>query len=327
MAISGGGSGAARYYYHLDGHGSIIALSDLNGDISERHGYDAYGVGGNNSGSAFQFAGRRIDFETGLYYNRARYYSPTTGRFLSPDPLGYGGGLNLYAYVGNDPVDFADPSGLAVDDAEQTGLKAWEVNTTRSSFGKSSFYIGLGKGGVQFVADNLQLAYIASNPQQYLIDKVLGNPTLNISDATANLLGPPADDTERVARLDAQVLLSFAGAKGLGALGRAAEEAAPALTKGGTYVLRNLAGDVMRVGRTNNLVRREAEHALDPILKDFRFDPIHRTDSYAEQRGLEQMLHDVYDPPLDKINPISPRNSNYDSYMGAANRYLDRTGE
>ena len=107
----------------------------------------------------------------------------------------------------------------------------------------------------------------------------------------------------------------------------AAEAVAPALTKGGTYVLRNLAGDVMRVGRTNNLVRREAEHALDPILKDFRFNPIHRTDSYAEQRGLEQMLHDVYDPPLDKINPISPRNSNYDSYMGAANRYLDRTGE
>jgi len=59
------------------------------------------------------FAGRRFDIEIGLYYNRARYYNPFTGRFLQTDPIGYGDGINLYAYCGNNPLAFADPSGLS----------------------------------------------------------------------------------------------------------------------------------------------------------------------------------------------------------------------
>ncbi len=47
----------------------------------------------------------------GLYYYRARTYSPSWGRFLQPDPIGYAGGANLYAYVGNDPLNNTDPSG------------------------------------------------------------------------------------------------------------------------------------------------------------------------------------------------------------------------
>ena len=61
---------------------------------------------------AFRYTGQRHDPETGLYYFRARYYDPLTGRFISPDPIGYGDGLNMYAYVGNDPVNFIDVTGL-----------------------------------------------------------------------------------------------------------------------------------------------------------------------------------------------------------------------
>ena len=59
------------------------------------------------------FTGRRFDIETGLYYYRARYYNPHIGRFMQTDPVGYGNGMNWYAYCGNNPLNFADPSGLA----------------------------------------------------------------------------------------------------------------------------------------------------------------------------------------------------------------------
>ena len=58
------------------------------------------------------FAGRRFDIEISLYYSRARYYNPYTGRFLQTDPIGYGDGTNMYAYCGNSPTGFLDPFGL-----------------------------------------------------------------------------------------------------------------------------------------------------------------------------------------------------------------------
>ena len=58
------------------------------------------------------FTGRELDRSTGLYYYRARYYDPEIGRFLSEDPLGFEAGVNFYAYVGNNPVNANDPSGL-----------------------------------------------------------------------------------------------------------------------------------------------------------------------------------------------------------------------
>ncbi|MBK9693454.1 MAG: RHS repeat-associated core domain-containing protein [Gemmatimonadetes bacterium] len=63
----------------------------------------------------YHFAGREYDSESGLYYMRARYYDPALGRWISEDPIGIAGGLNVYAYAGNDPVNLTDPSGLDPD--------------------------------------------------------------------------------------------------------------------------------------------------------------------------------------------------------------------
>jgi RHS repeat-associated protein len=102
--------------YHSDGLGSILAVSRVGSGAStdlRTYRYDAFGVV-ESTGSLptpYSFTGRELD-ASGLYYHRARYYLPSIGRFLSPDPIGLEGGINAYAYVGNNPVNFTDPVGL-----------------------------------------------------------------------------------------------------------------------------------------------------------------------------------------------------------------------
>lgn len=103
--------------YHYDFRGSTIALSGDNGLVTDRMEYSAYGtatyrVGTNDT--PFLFNGRygvQTD-PNGLLYMRARYYNPFLCRFINPDPSGFAGGLNLYAYANGNPVTYLDPFGL-----------------------------------------------------------------------------------------------------------------------------------------------------------------------------------------------------------------------
>lgn len=93
-----------------DIQGSIIASLDSSSGALSKIGYLPYGKS-TGSPASFGYTGQRFDAETGLYYYRARAYRPVWGRFAQPDPIGYGGGVNLYAYVGNDPLNLIDPTG------------------------------------------------------------------------------------------------------------------------------------------------------------------------------------------------------------------------
>jgi RHS repeat-associated protein len=109
--------GLTTSYFHADGLGSITSLTDPTGAVAASYVYDSFGKLSASTGTLtnpFQYTGRELDPETGLYYYRARYYDPSAGRFISEDPINFLGGVNFYPYVRNNPVTWPDPSGEKV---------------------------------------------------------------------------------------------------------------------------------------------------------------------------------------------------------------------
>ncbi len=124
LSLTTYGTQTNTYFPLKDHQNTIIALTDDIGSIVETYDYNAWGrvmavkdALGNSLtdslvGNRYLYQGREIDWEAGLYYFRARWYNPETGRWLSKDPIGISGGLNLYEFCGSNPVNSIDPLGL-----------------------------------------------------------------------------------------------------------------------------------------------------------------------------------------------------------------------
>ncbi|MFA6213311.1 MAG: RHS repeat-associated core domain-containing protein [Candidatus Obscuribacterales bacterium] len=101
-----------KSYFHQNYQGSVIAITDAAGAVVNRYTYSPFGESPSLTGTTHGYTGQRFDPEIGLYHYKYRYYNPVIGRFLQPDPIGIADGLNIYAYVKNNPLTKVDPLGL-----------------------------------------------------------------------------------------------------------------------------------------------------------------------------------------------------------------------
>lgn len=193
----------AVYFYRKDAQGNIIALLDNSGNTVVKYRYDAWGnhavldangadiTDVNHIGvlNPFRYRGYFYDVETGLYYLQTRYYDPETGRFITIDGIEYLdpetiNGLNLYAYCGNNPVMYTDPTGtfligllLAIGGIIVGGLITGTVAAVNRSegesfggaflggfidgaFGAFAIAVGLATGGIAGLAVTAGISFI-----------------------------------------------------------------------------------------------------------------------------------------------------------------------
>jgi len=164
--------GTNQYYYHFDGLGSVKEITSSSGSIIEKYLYDVYGKfiikdGFDNIlpesiiGNPYAFTARRYDPETGIYYYRARYYSPSLGRFLSPDPIYFTTrDVNIYLYVKNNPINFQDPyglAGIAIDFGGGYGSGWCDISNSIGGGAGTGIFIGARPDPVGFVGSYAQI--------------------------------------------------------------------------------------------------------------------------------------------------------------------------
>lgn len=146
-----------RRWLHADERGSIVAYSKLTG-AATTYSYGPYGEPTSWGGSRFAYTGQVQIAEVQLYHYKARVYDPVAGRFLQTDPIGYAGGQNLYAYVSDDPLNMADPSGR---------MQYLAQNPAAGDLGFGNQYsTGSNSGSGQFqLAADLSSAFYGANPR------------------------------------------------------------------------------------------------------------------------------------------------------------------
>lgn len=126
-------TGGQWYLYLNDTHGSVTGLLDTAGNRVASYTFGDWGETLTEQGTVYnpyRWNGEQLDAESGLVYLRNRYYQPSTGRFMQRDPIGYEGGLNLYAFCSGDPINRVDPEGLEQLTYYQAANGEWTARST-----------------------------------------------------------------------------------------------------------------------------------------------------------------------------------------------------
>ncbi len=272
---------AQKYYYLRDHLGSIRDVVDETGAVQARYDYDPYGRRTRVAGDLdtdFGFTGHYWNAPSGLWLALFRAYDANLGRWLNRDPIEEAGGLNVYGYVGNDPFNWVDPDGAQSTSPIRAAAPFREPPPRVWPRGT--------------MPDSVRMETLRRLERQGTWGRITG-----ISAApTPGRVSPTAVQAVKPPPPPPCSLINE--------------------SRGGTYYLVDpITGQVMRSGRTIDLVRRESEHRRNPETESFKFEIDFRTDSYFQQRGREQIIHDIYRPPLNRINPISPNNPQRQQYL------------
>jgi RHS repeat-associated protein len=179
-------SDAKVYYYHYDALGSVRGLSNEKGKLKAEFDYDAFGNGRNNKEwNTYRFSSKEFEDHAGLYYFGARYYDPETGRWLTPDPLGFIDGPNKYLYVANNPVNFIDPWGL-LGEKKLSALEWWLYESVvPGPFGAPVSEWQIGRSGSIFWGDPMRYTEEAGGTVMWLERGAVGIGAVAVVTATS----------------------------------------------------------------------------------------------------------------------------------------------
>ena len=164
-------TGGVKYWVITDERGSTISDADSSGTPQVTNTYDEYGVPGASNALRMQYTGQVWLTELGMYYYKARMYSPTLGRFMQTDTIGYGDGINWYNYVGGDPINGADPSGRLM---EWVGLT--DGGGGGSGFAVPDIVINGCASGWSCITDPGQIDDFFRQWDQQNLERMNGNP-------------------------------------------------------------------------------------------------------------------------------------------------------